>query len=151
MVKPQPKQELAEAEGRYCILRAAVADYHYHVLVEGGRVVEKIHEANCEVITGYKAEEYAANPLLWFEIVAQEDRSVVERQTAEVLSGQQTPAIEYRIRRKDGQLRWILKTVVPYRDAQSRVIAYDSLLRDVTEGKQAAESLRHSEERYGRE
>lgn len=148
MAEQQPKQEIEEAECRYRCLRAAVADYHYHVRVEGGRVVEKLLGANCEVITGYKWEEYAANSLLWFEIVAEDDRPVVERQTAQVLSGQHAPAVEYRIRRKDGQLRWILKTVVPYHDAQGQVIAYDSLLRDITEGKQAAEALRESEERF---
>lgn len=148
MEEQQPTRELAEGERRYRWLLAAVADYHYHVRVEGGQVVEKAHGANCEVITGYKPEEYAANPLLWIEIVSEEDRAVIERQTAEVLSGQQVPAIKYRIRRKDGQLRWILKTVVPYRDAQGRLIAYDSLLRDITEGKQAAEALRQSEERF---
>jgi len=148
MMERQSKQELAEVECRYRCLRAAVADYHYHVRLEGGRVVEKIHGANCEAITGYKPEEYAADPLLWFEIVAEEDRSVVERQTAQVLSDQEAPSVEYRMRRKDGRLRWMLKTVVPYHDAQGRVIAYDSLLRDITEGKQAAESLRESEERF---
>lgn len=148
MAEQQPKQGLAEAERRYRWLLAAVKDYHYHVRIEGGRVVEKIHEANCEVITGYKPEEYAANPLLGFEIVVEDDRPVVGRQTAEVLSGEQVHPVEYRIRRKDGQLRWILKTVVPYHNAQGQVIAYDSLLRDITEGKQAAESLRESEERF---
>lgn len=148
MAELQPKHELAEAERRYRVLRAAVADYHYHVRVEGGRVVEKIHGPSCESITGFKPEEYSANPLLWFDIVVEDDRSVVGRQTDEVLLGLQPSAVEYRIRRKDGQLRWILKTVVPYHDAQGQVIAYDSLLRDITEGKQAAESLRQSEERY---
>jgi two-component system sensor kinase FixL len=148
MALRQSKRELAEADCRYRILRAAVSDYHYHVRVEGGQVVEKIHEANCEIITGYTPEEYAANPLLWSEIVLDDDRCSIERQTAAVLSGQPAPAVQYRIRRKDGQLRWIAKTVVPYRDAQGEVIAFDSLLRDITEGKEAAESLRRSEERY---
>jgi PAS domain S-box-containing protein len=148
MTTHNPKQELAEAEHRYRCLRAAVADYHYHVRVEGGRVVEKFHGANCELITGYKPEEYAADPGLWIAIVWEEDRPVIERQTAEVLSEQPASAIEYRIRRKDGQVRWILKTVVPYHDAQGRLIAYDSLLRDITESKLAAESLRESEERF---
>jgi len=125
-----------------------VADYHYHVRVEGGRVVQKIHGANCEVVTGYTPDEFAANPLLWIETVSGDDRSVIERQSAAVLLGQQAPAVEYRIRRKDGQIRWIQKTVVPYHDAQGRVIAYDSLLRDITEGKQAQELLRESEERF---
>jgi len=144
----QPPRLLEESECRYRCLRAAVADYHYHVRVEGGRVVQKIHGANCEVVTGYTPDEFAANPLLWIETVSGDDRSVIERQSAAVLLGQQAPAVEYRIRRKDGQIRWIQKTVVPYHDAQGRVIAYDSLLRDITEGKQAQELLRESEERF---
>jgi len=50
--------ESAESESRYRFLRAAVADYHYHVQVEGGRVLKKIHGANCEVVTG----DYLAAP-----------------------------------------------------------------------------------------
>ena len=148
MTEPRSQLELVEAERRYQILRAGVADYHYHVRIEGGRIAEKIHEANCEVITGYQPYEYAADPALWIAIVLEEDRPVVERQTAEVLAGRQPAAIEYRIRRKDDRIRWIRKTVVPYHNALGLVTAYDSLLRDITEGKQAAESLRESEERF---
>jgi PAS domain S-box-containing protein len=148
MAEVQADRELAEAESRYRCLRASVADYHYHVRVQSGRVAEKIHGANCEVITGYLPEEYAATPSLWFDIVINDDRHLVEQQTAAVLADQLPPTIEYRIRRKDGQLRWILKTVVPYHDAQGQVTAYDSLLRDITEAKLAAESLRESEERF---
>lgn len=148
MTEHQPTPELAEAQRRYRILRSAVADYHYHVRVEGKRITEKIHGANCELITGYKTEEYAADPGLWIAIICEEDRPVIERQTAKVLAEQPASAIEYRIRRKDGQVRWIQKTVVPYHDAQGRLIAYDSLLRDITQSKLAAESLRDSEERF---
>jgi PAS domain S-box-containing protein len=140
--------EISEAERRYRCLRTAVADYHYHVRIEGARVEEKVHGANCEVITGYKREEYAADPGLWIAIVWEEDRPVIDRQTAEVLADRLVSDIEYRIRRKDGQVRWIRKTVVPYHDAQGHLVAYDSLLRDITEGKLAAEALRQSEERY---
>lgn len=148
MTEHQPTPELAEAQRRYRILRAAVADYHYHVQVEGGLGVKKVHGAKCELITGYKPEEYAADPGLWIAIVWEEDRPVIERQMAEVLAEDPASAIEYRIRRKDGQVRWIQKTVVPYHDAQGRLIAYDSLLRDITDSKLAAELLRESEERF---
>jgi len=148
MIKQQSKDELVEAEHRYRWLLAAVADYHYHVRIESGRVAHKIHGPNCELVTGYKPEEYAANPALWIEIATEEGRSAIERQTAHVLAGRESPAVEYRIRRKDGQLRWMQKTVVPYRDARGQVIAYDGLLRDITEAKQAGESLRESEERF---
>ena len=152
MTEQTPTREYEEAECRYRWLLAALADHHYHVHVhvqfEGDRVVEKIHGENCEVITGYKPEEYAADSGLWIAIVLEEDRPVIERQTADVLAGKLPPAVEFRIRRKDGELRWIRKTVVPYRDAHGRLIAYDSILRDVTDDKQTMESLRQSEERY---
>jgi PAS domain S-box-containing protein len=148
MLEHHLNHDLAESERRYRVLRAAVADYHYHVRVKDGRVVEKIHSPTCEVITGYKPEAYAADPELWFDIIAEEDRSVVAQQTAEMLAGQQTPAIEFRIRRKDGLIRWILKTVVPYYNDHGLLIAYDSLLRDITEAKEAVGALQQSEERY---
>jgi two-component system sensor kinase FixL len=148
MTERQPTPELAEAQRRYRILRAAVSDYHYHVRVEGGRVVEKFHGADCELITGYTSEEYAADPSLWIAIVSEEDRPVIKRQASGVLAERPAPAIEYRIRRKDGQLRWIRKTVVPYHDAFGRLIAYDSLLRDITDSKLAAKLLCESEERF---
>lgn len=59
MAEVQADRELAEVESRYRCLRASLADYHYHVRVQNGRVTEKIHGTNCEVITGYLPEEYS--------------------------------------------------------------------------------------------
>jgi len=138
----------SESECRYRHLRESVSDYHYHVRVANGRIAEKQHGPKCETITGYRLEEYAARPQLWVEIVEVEDRAAVERQAALVLSGQDARAVEYRIRRKDGQLRWILKVIIPYLDAQGRLTAYDSLLRDITVRKQTQDALLQSELRY---
>lgn len=148
MVDKHSSQTLQESESRYHHLRESVADYHYHVLLEDGRVLEKQHGPKCTAITGYGPEEYAANPLLGIELVHEDDRPIVERQVGQILLGHDATAIEYRIRRGDGQLRWLQKTVIPYHDAAGRVTAYDALLRDITESKLAQESLRQSEERY---
>ena len=148
MDEPFSTPESNKSEDRYGWLRAAVADYHYHVQVEDGRILRKIHGDACENITGFKPEEYVADPTLWIAIVVEQDRSLIERQLDSVLSGDQPPAVEYRIHRKDGQLRWIRKMVVPYHDDHNRLIAYDSLLTDITERKLAEETLRDSEERY---
>jgi two-component system, LuxR family, sensor kinase FixL len=148
MTDKQPERTNAESESRYRQLRDAVADYHYQVRVENGQVAEKLHGPKCEAITGYSPEEYAARPRLWFEIVAEEDRAAVERQVSQVLAGQEPTAIEYRICRKDGQSRWIWKLIIPYHDDQGQLTAYDGLLHDITERKQAEEALRKSERRY---
>ena len=148
MVEPQSPQPDLEGESRYHQLRDAVADYHYHVLLENGRVVEKRHGPKCVAITGYRPEEYAANPHLWIDLVHEDDRHIVERQIGQLLSGHQATAIEYRIRRRDGQLRWIRKLVISYYDSDRRLTAYDALLRDITEPKVAQQSLQQSEEHY---
>ncbi len=135
-------------ESRYHQLRDAVADYHYHVLLEHGRIVEKQHGPKCAAITGYRPEEYAANPALWIDLVHEEDRSSSSDKSTQVLSGHHPTAIEYRIRRRDGQLRWLRKLIIPYRDADGRLTAYDALLRDITEPKLAQQALRQSEEHY---
>ncbi len=114
MAQLHPNQEIIEAEGRYRRLRAAVADYHYHVRIEDGRVAEK--DLRSEFRGHYRISvrtNMLPNPELWLEIVLEEDRPLFERQSAEVLAGRQPPAIEYRIRRKDGQVRWIQNAVVP--------------------------------------
>jgi PAS domain S-box-containing protein len=141
-------ETLSESESRYRSLRAAVADYHYHVEVEDGRIRRKVHGAKCLVVTGYTADEYAADPLLWMAIVLEEDRAIIEQQIADVISDRNPAAIEYRIRRKDGRVRWMRKTVVPYHDSQGTLIAYDGLLSDVTDRRQVEQDLRQSEERF---
>jgi PAS domain S-box-containing protein len=141
-------ESLPESEYRYRSLRAAVADYFYHVEVDNGRIRRKIHGATCAVVTGYTADEYAADPLLWMAIVLEEDRAGIKQQIADVISGGDPAAIEYRIRRKDGEIRWMRKTVVPYHDQANTLIAYDGLLRDVTQRKQIEHDLRQSEERF---
>jgi PAS domain S-box-containing protein len=148
MAEQRASQASLEQESRYHQLRETIADYHYHVLVDEGRIVEKRHGAKCSEITGYRPEEYAANAGLWIDLVHEDDRSVVEQQIGQVLLGEQPAAIEYRICRRDGQLRWLQKFLIPYHDADGRLTAYDALLRDITEPKLAQQALRQSEERY---
>lgn len=45
--------------------------------------------------------------------------------------------MEHRIHRKDGTVRWVLRFAFPQFDNQDRLIAYDGLLRDITERKRA--------------
>lgn len=148
MEEPHFTREVNESENRYRWLRETVADYHYHVQVEDGRILRKFHGNACEKVTGFSSEEYAADPTLWSAIVVEEDRELIHQQIDSVLAGAQPPSVEYRIHRKDGQLRWMKKILVPYHDDHNCLIAYDSLLTDITEQKQAEESLRESEERF---
>lgn len=136
-------RNLLDSENRYRRITSAMTDYMYSVGVEHGQAKETRHGPGCRMITGYTAEEFAADPYLWITMVAPEDRKAVEDQTRRVLAGEDVPAIEHRLIRKDGRQRWVLSTIVPRRDPHGRIQSYDGLIQDVTERKQAEEMLRN--------
>jgi PAS domain S-box-containing protein len=135
------QREREESEERYRRLTDALTDHIYRVRVETRRPAEITHGGNCEAITGYTAEELAANPRLWAAMVPPEDRPAVEEQITGILSGREAPPLEHRIRGKDGTIRWVLNTISPERDHQGRIVAYDGLLRDISKRKRAEEAI----------
>src|SRR3712207_5664454 len=56
---------------------------------------------------------------------------------------------EYRVRRPDGQIRWLRNTDFPIRDDTGRIRRIGGIGQDVTEQKRAEEALRESEARHG--
>lgn len=142
------EEALIESERRYRRITEAITDYIYTVRVEGGNAVETRHGAGCLAVTGYTEEEFAADPYLWFRMVAVEDRKAIEDHARRVLAGKETPAIEHRIIHKNGIERWVRNTLVRRRDEQGKLQAYDGLIQDITERKQTEKALQESEELY---
>jgi PAS domain S-box-containing protein len=141
-------EALQESEARYRRLLESVTNYVYTVEVRDGRPVATRHGAGCEALTGYTAEEYAANPLLWLSMVYDEDKPAVTAQAERVLGGDGPRQLEHRIICKNGTLRWVRNTSVPHFDSQGRLVAYEGLLADITDRKLAEATLKDSEARY---
>lgn len=133
--------ELKAQELRYMKLLHAVTDYIYMVQVEDGRPVKTIHGPACISVTGYTTEDYDNDPFLWIKMVYEEDRDLVRAQANTVLSGADVQPLEHRIIHKDGSLRWVRNTPVP-RYEGNRLVAYDGLIADITERKEAEALLR---------
>ncbi|MDP2797042.1 MAG: PAS domain S-box protein [Methanoregula sp.] len=142
------EEVIRESEQRYRHLIEAVTDYIFTVRIESGRVAETVHGPGCEGITGYTNGDFAADPGLWLRMIVMEDRGAVFDQSRDILAGKDVPAIEHRIIRKDGVLRWIRNTPVLHHDPQGLLISYDGLIQDITELKQADEAMQESEQRY---
>jgi PAS domain S-box-containing protein len=81
-------------------------------------------------------------------MVYAQDRDAVTEQAARVIAGETTAPLEHRIVHRDGFIRWVRNTSVPYYDEHRRLVAYDGLITNITEHKRAEEALRDSEERY---
>ena len=138
----KPAGEAAlESEQRYKRLLASVTDYVYAVMVQDGRAVATVHGPGCEAVTGYTSDEFETDQTLWYRMICEQDRPAVLDQAERILRGEEPSPLEHRIIHKNGSERWIRNTTVPRKDAQGRLVAYDGLVYDITERKQAEERL----------
>ncbi len=141
-VRKQEQEALRESEDRYRKIVAAITDYIYTVHVEGGRAVSTEHSPACEAVTGYKVDEFNADPFLWFTMVMEDDRERVREYFNQVLMDKHAGPIEHRIFHKDGSVRWVSNMPVVHRDEAGAIISYDGVLSDITERKNAEEAIK---------
>ena len=140
----QRTAELAGSEERYRRIIATITDYVFTVNIdERGRMATH-HGPGSVAVTGYSAEDFAANPGLWLEMVVPEDRNKVLGQINDIIRMGAVRPIEHRIVRKDGALRFVRSTLVPQYAAAAGTgapVGYDGLLQDITERRTLEEQL----------
>jgi diguanylate cyclase (GGDEF)-like protein/PAS domain S-box-containing protein len=96
-----------------------------------------------EHMTGYTAEEWMADPELWFQRLHPSDRDEVARAEALVEREGGRLEIEYRLLARNGDVVWVRDeaTSTPGPDGASGVV--EGVLVNITEQRRAAESLRY--------
>ncbi len=139
------RNALRESENRYRHLVESVTDYIYTVSIENGRPVKTVHGPACVAVTGFTAQEYDADPFLWYHMVYEEDRSAVLNQASRIVAGEAVSPLEHRIIHKDGTIRWVRNTTIPRHNEQGVLIAYDGLISNITERKKLEEQLRQAQ------
>lgn len=142
------EQALQESEQHYKHLLESITDYAYSVKIEDSQPGAVTHSRSCEAVTGYRPEEYIADPYLWYRMVHEDDRARVSEQIMRVCQGATPPAIEHRIVHRAGEVIWVRSTVVPCRDEAGLLVAYDGLIADITERKRYEARLIESKALY---
>jgi diguanylate cyclase (GGDEF)-like protein/PAS domain S-box-containing protein len=122
--------ELEIARGRLDAIIASLTDVVWSALVSPRRTLYV--SAAVESIHGRAADEFYADPQLWFQSVHPDDRQELERAWNRALGGELMD-LEYRVVRPDGGIRWIHDRGTPYRGALGEVERIDGLARDVTQ------------------
>jgi diguanylate cyclase (GGDEF)-like protein/PAS domain S-box-containing protein len=99
-----------------------------------------------EHMTGFTAEEWMADPELWFRRLHPSDRDEVTRAEALVEREGGRLDIEYRLLARNGDIVWVRDeaTSTPGRDGASGLV--EGVLVDITEQRRAAEGLRYHAE-----
>jgi len=79
---------------------------------------------------------------MFLEHVLPEDRLEVDRLFSEATAAQSDWSFECRIRRTDGEVRWIMATGQHMKNPKGEAVQMLGVVQDITERKQAEEALR---------
>jgi len=168
--KAQLLEELAEVRQRAAALEAARAegerdrDELRHridqyrsflsslpgIVYRGGMdFIPLIFHGAVETITGYREEELIAGTPRWDECIHPEDLKRLGESLERIGSvpGYATER-EYRVVRKDGQIRWVHEVIHNVCDESGKPAFVEGVLYDISERKQSEEQLRISEQSY---
>jgi PAS domain S-box-containing protein len=92
---------------------------------------------SCERITGYSAQEFIDNPSLLPKIIVPEDRGIWNKHDHGARTELKTREVQFRIRTKGGETRWIDHACLPVNDAQSKFLGIRASNRDISDRKKA--------------
>jgi PAS domain S-box-containing protein len=139
----QALESLRKSEEKYRTLADFTYDWAYWIDPDGHYVYVS---PACERITGYRPDEFMANPGLLLTLVHPEDRDLVaahhfgDRKPHEIL--------DFRLIARNGKQIWIGHVCQAVHGRDGRYLGQRGSNRDITARKQAETALRISEERY---
>ncbi|MCR4309913.1 MAG: PAS domain S-box protein [Deltaproteobacteria bacterium] len=101
-----------------------------------------------ETVTGYTPDHFTSGAVGWKEIIHPDDMEQVKEAFRKAdKEKSDTLRVEYRIRNKDGGIRWIEDRRQLVCDAEGNFSFVDGLLLDITERKRVEEEVRESSDR----
>jgi len=142
-------QALAQSEEKLKVVTSVVDAYLWSADVDdAGNIKHTLYTENVSKITGFSADEFLkAGSDLWLENIYPEDKEFVTNAAKKLLS-KEPAAGAYRIKRRDGKIRWIYDSAIPKLDKTGRVVQINGVCVDITDLKQAEAALAESEEKF---
>jgi PAS domain S-box-containing protein len=137
---------LRQSEERYRIVSDFTHDWEYWIGPEGDfRYVSP----SCEEMTGYPVDAFLRDAVLLTAIVHEADRDAVAQHLhADTQRGETVAALDFRIRAKDGQIKWISHYCQPVFSDEALFLGRRVSNRDITDRKLVEEKLRMHHERF---
>jgi PAS domain S-box-containing protein/putative nucleotidyltransferase with HDIG domain len=96
-------------------------------------------DGKVEDLTGYSQEDFATRRLTWKDLILPEDLAHGRRKFMAARQSEKSFEWEYRIRRKDGEVRWIQDMVQIFENSAGKIDHVSGILFDITDHKAAEE------------
>ncbi|MEF2553072.1 PAS domain S-box protein [Aurantimonas sp. A2-1-M11] len=132
-------------EGRYRLLVDAITDYAIYMLDPDGVITS--WNAGAQRFKGYRADEILGENFSRFFVPADRQAGLPQRELRIAADEGRFETEGWRVR-KDGRQFWAHVVLDSIRHADGGLIGYAKITRDLTERKEAAESLKRSEEQF---
>ncbi len=103
-------------------------------------------EGPVEEITGYAEKEFISGKIDLFDLVVTEDRPLLNTSREKMISSPNSiMEYEYRLRRKDGNTRWVHELIHNVCNASGETVFIQGYTYDITQRKKAEETLEKAE------
>ncbi len=153
LTKPCPGEKLIKTLNEcleHYLQVVSMSSYTYTSYIEDGVLVWTDRSQGCLAVTGYCAQDFVRDKDLVMEIVLPDYREKVKGHVDDILMGKEVGPFEFKICRRDGEIRWLRDTIIPHRNDDGVLLRFDGLVEDVTEAREMESALQDSEARYQR-
>lgn len=147
--KIEKKRRYIENKNRelHCLTSNIPGGVHRNIIKNGEHIVDFL-SGGCLNLLGYKRHEFRKMfGRKIFDAIYEEDRERVKMEINDQISKYNKFTVEYRIKRKDGSIIWLLDSGRVLQDRDGTVFSYNVAI-NINDAKIAQEKLRLSEERY---
>lgn len=139
---------LQESERKLANLMANLPGMAYRCLNDSFWTMEFVSQG-CETLTGYTPAELLHNTVVAYgDLIVEEDRNMVWHGVQKGVQHHRPFRLTYRIRTKEGSVKWVWEQGVGVYSPQGELIALEGFITDINDRKLAELALQESHERY---